>query len=195
MIRAALFLALTPLAAAAQSHDPAQHGHSGHDMAMHETTSPSAPPALPTQPGQDAFGAIAEIVEILRSDPDTNWGKVDLPALRAHLKDMDTLFHDVTAQEVIIEGGLKMVIDRNSSGADAAVAMVPAHGPVLSQETGWNSAVITTDTTITWQVTSPDDAAQIQALGFLGLMATGNHHPEHHLAIARGDSAHIHGAH
>ena len=41
-----------------------------------------------TMPGQDAFGAIQEIVQILQSDPKTDWSKVNIDALRQHLIDM-----------------------------------------------------------------------------------------------------------
>ena len=37
--------------------------------------------------GHDAFGAIQEIVQILDADPNTDWSKVDLEALRQHLID------------------------------------------------------------------------------------------------------------
>jgi hypothetical protein len=32
--------------------------------------------------------------------------------------------------------------------------------------------------------------ARIQALGFFGLMATGDHHRMHHIAMAKGEAAH-----
>ena len=38
----------------------------------------------------------------------------------------------------------------------------------------------------------PDVQAKIRGLGFLGLMATGSHHQDHHLAIARGETVHQH---
>ena len=41
--------------------------------------------ATPTRPGQDAFAAIQAIVQILDADPQTDWSKVDLEALRQHL--------------------------------------------------------------------------------------------------------------
>jgi hypothetical protein len=41
-----------------------------------------------TMPGQDAFGAIQEIVRLLEADPDTDWSKIDLVALREYLIDM-----------------------------------------------------------------------------------------------------------
>ena len=42
-----------------------------------------------TMLGQDAFGAIQEIVGILEADPNTDWSKVNISALREHLVDMN----------------------------------------------------------------------------------------------------------
>jgi hypothetical protein len=47
-------------------------------------------------------------------------------------------------------------------------------------------------------VTAPDPAdaavvARIRGLGFIGLMATGDHHTAHHMALARGDAMTDHG--
>src|SRR5271167_2194275 len=61
-------------------------GMGGHS-AMHAAQ--FARTGIPTMPGQDAFGAIQEIVQILQSDPKTDWSKVDLEALRQHLIDMN----------------------------------------------------------------------------------------------------------
>lgn len=47
----------------------------------------------PTLPGQDAFGTIQEIVQILQSDPTTDWSKVNISALRQHLIDMNEVTH------------------------------------------------------------------------------------------------------
>ena len=51
-------------------------GMGGHD-GMHNQQS-GAVSAAPTMPGQDAFGAIQEIVQILQSDPKTDWSTEDL---------------------------------------------------------------------------------------------------------------------
>jgi len=75
-------------------------------------------------------------------------------------------------------------------GGEAVSRMVPAHAPVLAAETGWSSTAVSTDDDIVWTVTSPDDGDIIRALGFFGLMAIGNHHQAHHLALATGQMAH-----
>lgn len=168
---------LLPASAIAQSHD-----HSGHQAAMQQ--------AAPTEGGQGAFAALAEIVALLSADPHTDWSKVDIGALRQHLQDMNELVLNVVVAERAVPGGLEMTISRQSPGAEAAWRMVPAHGPVVAAETGWNSKVQTEDDTLVWTVTSEEAEAQVRSLGFFGLMATGNHHSQHHLALARGQSMH-----
>ncbi len=145
---------------------------------------------VPTEPGQGAFAAIAEIVAMLTADPSTDWAEVDIAALRQHLVDMDTL---VTSAEVTQEVSPDGAVFRASligPGGGAVSRMVPAHAPVLAAETGWSSAAVSEGDDIVWTVTSPDNAEAIRALGFFGLMAVGNHHPDHHLGMATGRMVH-----
>ncbi|MBV1866615.1 MAG: hypothetical protein KUG69_01725 [Marinosulfonomonas sp.] len=164
-----------------------------HDMSSHTDqmshTSVSAPGQInpgPQEPGQGAFAAIAEIVKILGNDPATDWSRVNITALRDHLLDMDLLITDTQVVTTPIAGGLEMSV----SAAGASGRMVPAHGPVLAGETGWTSSQTRSGDTVIWRVTSPNDEAKIRALGFFGLMATGDHHRAHHLAMATGASPH-----
>lgn len=145
---------------------------------------------LPTEPGQGAFAAIAEIVALLIADPETDWSRVDIAALRQHLVDMDNL---VTSAEVTQENrpdGAVFHARLSGPGGAAVGRMVPAHAPVLAAETGWSSTAVTTGDDIVWTVTSPENADAIHALGFFGLMAIGNHHQAHHLALATGRMVH-----
>ncbi len=147
---------------------------------------------LPTMPGQDIFGAIAEIALILRNDPQTDWSTVDLEALRLHLLDMEAVATGPTTGSEAVEGGIAITLLRTEGSGDAASRMVQAHSPVLEAETGWSSAVEITEDRTVWRVTSPrpEAAQEIRALSFIGLLATGAHHQEHHLAMARGMTAH-----
>ena len=157
--------------------------HSGHDQMMVETP-------LPTEPGQGAFAAIAEIVAALRANPHTDWSAVDIDALRAHLRDMALVTLEAEVFSQSIEGGLEMRISTAGEPGAAAARMVPAHGPVLAAETGWSSDLRDQDDALVWRVTSDRGAEQIRALGFWGLMATGDHHREHHLGMATGQRVH-----
>ena len=157
-----------------------------HTTTMHGGTMQAAP----LEPGQDTFGAIAEIVDILRADPDTDWSRVNLESLRVHLLEMDALVTTLEVTERETSDGLVMTVHRSSPGAEAAWRMVPAHQSVLETETGWRSRVEIGKDTLFWTVTDRSDATEITALGFFGLMATGDHHPEHHLMVALGDEGH-----
>jgi hypothetical protein len=158
--------------------------HNMHDMHG------GAEQAMPTEPGQGAFAAIAEIVAMLAADPATDWQAVDITTLRDHLVDMDLLVTEtqVTAREVA--DGLEMTIAVPDRSRSAALRMVPEHAPFLADETGWKSRVTDAGDALVWTVTDPQATAQIRALGFFGLMATGNHHHQHHLAIATGRMVH-----
>lgn len=149
-------------------------------------SSPVSPSALPTEPGQGAFAAISEIVAMLSADPDTDWSRVSIDALRAHLVDMNNLIMKTSVDTRDIPDGIEVTIPKSSQDNGAALRMVPAHAPVLASETGWSSKVEDRADKLIWRVTSDSDEARIRALGFYGLMATGDHHRAHHLAIAKG---------
>ena len=174
--RAALLAlcALVPTIAAAQGHE----GHAVH--------APEAP-AL-AEPGQGAFAAISEVVARLLADPHTDWSRVDIGALRAHLVDMDRLVLDAAPEVETVEGGLRITVALGGAATGAAGRMVPAHAPVLAAETGWRSEAARGADAVVWTVTAPDAkaTARIRALGFFGLMAVGDHHRAHHLTIATG---------
>lgn len=166
--------------ALAQGHG--NHGHGGGQSAG----------MMPVSPGQEAFGAIAEIIALLSANPSTDWQKVDIPALQAHLQDMDALVMIRGVAGEAVPGGLKMIIPLTGQGGAAASRMLPAHGPVLQTETGWEVVLQQQPDHLIWTVISanPAEVTKIRALGFIGLMATGWHHQAHHLAIARGEPAH-----
>ncbi|MEE9388319.1 MAG: hypothetical protein V3U96_06885 [Paracoccaceae bacterium] len=146
--------------------------------------------ALPTEPGQGAFAAVAEIVALLTADPNTDWSRVNISALQQHLVDMDMLVTQTQVSNTEVEGGLEMRISLSGDGGGAASRMVPAHGPVLATETGWDSRVQVLDDVIVWRVSSDNAVDQIRALGFYGLMAVGDHHREHHMGMASGQMIH-----
>ena len=175
-----LCILLAPVGASAQ-----EAGHSTH--AMHAGTI-----AVPTEPGQAAFAAIAEIVAILTADPHTDWSRVDIDALRAHLVDMDrvTLGADVTTRTV--PGGASFAITATDEATRTSIRrMALAHATTMSGTGGWAYAVETTGDGARLTVTGPEaDAPRILGLGFFGIMAGGGHHPAHHLALARGAAPH-----
>ncbi len=192
MLRVLAILALfIPTAALAQSTGPGtMHGHSmDHHMGSAMDHNPGS--AMPTQAGQGAFAAIQEIVEILEADPRTDWSKVDIEALRQHLIDMNnvTLYAAVTSEPV--EGGMRFTVTGTGPVRDSIRRMLSAHAHTMDGAGGWRYAArdIDSGATLTVRV-PPQDLVKLKALGFIGVMARGMHHQEHHLMIARGEHPH-----
>ena len=69
-----------------------------------------------------------------------------------------------------------------------------ARGPILAME-GLAGVSERTPAGVRWTVTTTDSArvAELRALGFIGIMALGNHHTSHHVQIARGEGSSAHG--
>lgn len=175
-------LAVTPLAAQGHQHTAGMvHG------------APVVDP--PREGGQAAFAAIAEIVARLDADPATDWARVDLEALRAHLRDMD----DVTLRSTVVtrpvEGGFEAAVSGAGRAGDAIRRMTAAHAMMVNGDGALQMTVTPTAEGATVRVVSatPGDArsvARLRGLGFIGVMTLGMHHQVHHEAIARGASPH-----
>ena len=179
----ALLAASAAWAQGATTHDLAEHS------AMHAAA--HAGPH-PTEPGQDGFAAIAEIVALLEADPNTDWSKADIGALREHLVDMNELILNAVAREEPITGGLRITVTGEGRTPRAIRNMVPAHAAELAKLEGWQVQAAAHDGGAMLSVTSaaPEQEARIRGLGFFGLMATGVHHQAHHWAIATGWPVH-----
>jgi hypothetical protein len=182
-LAAALLGASAAWAQGATTHHRAEHS------ATH--TVPHTAPR-PTEAGQGAFAAIAEIVALLDADPDTDWSKVDVAALREHLVDMNELILNAVAREEPIPGGLRSTITGEGRTLRAIRAMVPAHAAELAKIEGWQveAAVQDEGARLTVTSTDPRQKTRIRGLGFFGLMATGAHHQAHHWAIVTGQPVH-----
>jgi len=174
------------LAAQTPQHKPGMQ----HTPGMEHDAGP-----MPTQGGQAAFAAIGEIVKLLEADPNTDWSKVNLEALRQHLADMDmvTLRSRVAARQV--PNGLAMDVTGDAPVAAAIKRMVVPHAAMLSEMPTWNAttAPIVGGVRLTVTAKTPGDAAivaRIRGLGFAGLLVQGDHHTEHHMMLARGARVH-----
>ncbi len=153
-----------------------------------------AQPAPLSEPGNAAFAAVAEVVREMNARPDTDWSRVDLEALRRHLRDMErfTLDAEILRREEI-PGGLRVVVGGPDEEVRQAVRRtVEAHGPMLERETGWDARVRAEAERTVLAVTADRtaDVARIRGLGYIGLMATGAHHTRHHWMIATGRHPH-----
>ena len=106
------------------------------------------------------------------------------------------MLSDVVATPVA--GGVQLDVTGTGEVARAIGEMVGTHAQVLEREPGLKSVAAALPNGIRLVVTAedPKDArlvARIRGLGFAGLLATGDHHTTHHLALAKGESgAHRH---
>lgn len=198
---AAALLLAPPGSAPGDAEDPAAGGGA---LDRHGPPPAAAAPA-PVQErtplretGNAAFAAVREVVAELESRPDTDWSRVDLERLRRHLADMRhfTLHAEVVDRRPV-EGGLVTTVRGTTPEADRAIrGAVRAHAPFLREETGWEARAEETPEGVVLEVVARDeaDARKIRGLGYIGLMAEGSHHREHHWAIATGRMPHGHGA-
>lgn len=165
---------------------PAAKQAAAHDPAMHDTA-----PVL-REGGQSAFATIQEITAALMAAPATDWSKVDIEALRAHLIDMNnvTLRADVAA--VAIEGGARFIVTSPDPAVTASIrAMVAPHAATMNGVEGWAMLAEEVADGAALTVTGID-TARIRGLSFIGLMTVGMHHQAHHMALASGQNPHDH---
>jgi hypothetical protein len=147
----------------------------------------------PTQPGQAAYGAIAEVVRLLEADPNTDWKKVNIEALRQHLIDMDEVTLNSNATERNIPGGLEMNVTGSGRTVSAIRTLLASHAAALEMGDVYRASTTEIPDGAKLVVTArdPNDSstvARIRGLGFAGLFTEGNHHARHHMALARGES-------
>jgi len=145
----------------------------------------------PTMPGQDAFGTIQEVVQILESDPSTDWSRVNIAALREHLIDMNEVTLRAAADQRALANGVEIDITGEGRTLAAIKRMVPAHVQQLT-ELGWNAKAEVVSNGVKLVVTSsdPTQVIKLKALGFMGIMVQGGHHQPHHLMMAKGEFTH-----
>ena len=171
-------------------HGGMQHvpgmSHEGHGVSAEATSGEVK------EGGQSAFAAIQEIVSHLMADPETDWSRVYIEALRQHLIDMDnvTLRAHVRVQEV--EEGARFEVTSEDAAVTGSIrVMVPAHATTTDGVEGWtmHATEIPGGATLTVTGADPD---RIRALGFIGVMTVGMHHQTHHLALATWQNPHAH---
>ncbi len=186
---------LAPAGALAQESGSAPMTHGGPMMMMHGemTHAPSAPgrpgASMPTEAGQAAFGAIQEIVAILDADPNTDWSKVDIDALRQHLVDMNAVTLEAKVASAPVEGGERFDVTGDGAVSDSIRRMLLAHAATMNGVDGWTFEAQKIEGGASLTVHAPPkDAAKLRGLGVFGVLALGMHHQMHHLMLARGKS-------
>lgn len=152
----------------------------------------------PTEGGQAAFAAIAEIVKLLEADPATDWSKVNLERLRQHLRDMDLVTLRSVVTSLPTDGGAIFTVRGTGETVGAIKRMTGAHVAMVEMMGGPRISRTELPDGVKLVVTVRDGdreagAARIRGLGFIGLMASGDHHTMHHLMLARGEAMADHG--
>jgi hypothetical protein len=179
----------------AASADHATMDHAAHMAALREC----AAGPLPTSAGQAAFGAIGEVVRLLSADPNTDWAKVNVEALRQHLIDMDLVTMTSSVRQTNVAGGMQLEVTGTGRTVGAIRRMAINHTRMLDQGSEYRASAteIANGARLVVRAKDVNDGkavARLRGLGFAGLMTEGDHHAPHHLAIARGESVHRMGA-
>lgn len=171
-----------------------------HHGGQHQGTSEGAQAAESTvlqAPGHDVFGTVQEAIRRLEADSTTDWSEVNVQRLHRHLRDMHQVALNVAVEEqASIANGVRLRVRPEGKDADASLERVlDAHPHMLKQETGWTMAVEETGDTYVLRVTTDDadDTDKIRALGYMGLLAYGNHHQRHHWHLVKGQHPHATG--
>lgn len=156
-------------------------------MSQHAHTSGS-----PSETGQSQFAAIAEIVTLLRDDPNTDWEQVNIKALRDHLVDMDNVTTQASVERTVDGMSVTFMVTGDQVVAASIKRMVLAHSPMLQRSSGWTilAEEMEGGAKMVVRASSEDEMGQVLGLGFFGLMTIGAHHQQHHLMIATGRSPH-----
>ena len=167
------------------------HANMNHAAMMGNNT--AATPVVLTESGADPFATLQEVITALEANPDTNWEKVNIEALRLHLVEMQDMIINVDVKQQHIDNGFQAVVTSTTNRAVKSLTRVlSGHPAQMKAETGWDMQVQNNDGVFTLTVTTKKahDIAKIRGLGYIGVMAYGNHHQPHHWAIASGDNPH-----
>ena len=201
IIYSAISIAAITIATVAlsQEHKMMKHAdmeHSSdmnHDTPIEDNTTHQESTAILSEAGTDPFAVIQEVIALLEANPDTDWSAVNIEALRLHLVEMQDMTLNVTVEQEPIKLGFKAVITPTTKRALQSMSRIfSAHPSIIKEETGWDMFVTDNNGIFTIEVTSDQlqEVDKIRGLGYIGIMAYGNHHQPHHWAMASGDNPH-----
>jgi hypothetical protein len=175
-----------PMASAHMHHDNMNHA-----AMMGNNT--AATPIVLTESGTDPFATLQEVITAMEANPGTNWEKVNIEALRLHLVEMQDMTINVDVKQQHIDNGFQAVVTPTTNRAVKSLTRVLSGHPMqMKAETGWDMQVQNNNGVFTLTVTTKKahDIAKIRGLGYIGVMAYGNHHQPHHQALASGENPH-----
>lgn len=182
----------------------AQMNYGDMDQAAHASVmqqSSATPMSMPvsakltklTESGTDPFATLQEVIEMLEANPNTDWKKVNLEALRLHLLEMQDMTMNVDVVRKQIKNGFEAIVTPTTNRAVMSLTQVlSAHPAQMKAESGWDMQVSNNNGVFTLSVTTDNagEVDKIRGLGYIGVMAYGNHHQPHHWAIASGNNPH-----
>lgn len=167
-----------------------------HSMEHHQQMATQNQALLLTEAGNDIFGTIQEVIANLNANPNTNWDKVNIGALREHLLDMRdmTINIEVISQDRLKNGSKILIRPTNIRSRQAMKRVLSAHPAQLKKETNWQMQVHKQEDKYLLITTTdkPKEVNKINGLGYIGLMAYGSHHQPHHWSMATGSNPHTH---
>ena len=133
--------------------------------------------------GQPQFATIAEIVSLLRDDPERNWTQADIRELRERLVDMDNVTTKASVERTVDELSVILLITGDKVAAASIQRMLLAHSQMLQASPDWSVIAQEQegDPKMMLQVSSEDDFSQVLGPDFFGLMSIGAHYQQHHL--------------
>lgn len=145
-----------------------------------------------TQPGQSAFAAIQEVTERLSADPNTDWSRVNIEALREHLIDMDEVTLRATIRAENINGGVRYSVTGEGRTREAIQRMILGHASSMGDAEHWTMTAQRSNdgAVVTVMAKQASDLPRIRALGLIGMMSEGAHHQSHHWMLATGERPH-----
>jgi hypothetical protein len=184
-----LSIAMTIVMPMASAH--MHHANMSHTAMMGHNIAPTQ--VVLTESGTDPFATLQEVIAALESNTNTSWEKVNIEALRLHLVEMQDMTINVDVKQRHIDNGFQAVVLPTTSRAVKSLTRVlSGHPAQMKAETGWDMQVQINNSVFTLTVTTDNakDVAKIRGLGYIGVMAYGNHHQPHHWAMASGDNPH-----
>jgi hypothetical protein len=143
--------------------------------------------------GQDAFATLSAVIAALEADSTTDWSRVNIEALRQHLIVMNDVTLGARVTQSNVARGAQMNVTGDGRVAQSIRAMLHAHALQLEKMGTYQTNVtdIAGGASLTVTASNASDTAtvaRIRALGFIGLLTVGDHHAQHHMAVARGEA-------
>lgn len=151
----------------------------------------AAEPALrPPLLGPPALAVLAEILARLEADPATDWRRVDLEAVRAHLRDLDRVILAAEAEPRELVGGVELRVSGSDAASEAAIQrLLPAAAERLAAARRWRLATRPIEGGLLVEIRSrdPRETERIRASGLVALLVAAASDEAYLLDLARGE--------